>query len=258
MIRPHNTIATRTAIWLLAGSGILLVPPALALGQPVGGPQMSFVPQVESGPESAHDYNNRANLLLGRGQFNEALAACQKAIRLDPTFTWAYNNRGIAYFGKRDFDRALADYDRATQLDPAYTFPYNNRAEIWIELGLYRKAVAECSRAIELDPQYAVTIVTRGTALARLGRLREAVADLTLAYCLDPQYEEPRRERVDPDPENKYVDGTIAQWTEAIAEHPDRPQNYIKRALVYIDAYQLRPAVDDLRKAERLRRSGRK
>lgn len=258
MIRLHGSIASRKAIWLLAATWALLVLGTTVAAQPVAPSDDSreayLTEEIESSPKSAHAYNNRANFYLSRGRFDKALADCRQAIRLDPNFAWACNNRGIAYVGKRNFDRALADYDRATKLDPTYTFPYNNRAVIWIELGLYRKAVAECTLAIELDPQYAVAIANRGAALARLGRLREAVADLTLAFCLDPEYGQPRRERIDTDPEKKYVDGSIPQWTAAIASHPDRPRAYVKRALVYLAEYNLREAVDDLRKADRLRR----
>jgi Tfp pilus assembly protein PilF len=256
MIRSCFSGVSRVPLRLLAGT-LALAALHTAGAQPVlsvdSDREQSLTQQIENNPKSADAYNTRANLYLNSGQFDKVLADCTQAIRLDPQFAWAYNNRGIAHVGKRDFDRALADYDRASELDPTYTFPYNNRAVIWHELGLYRKAIAECNRALELDPDYVDPLVHRGEAYARLGRLRQAVADLTLAFCLDPQYGPQSKERIDTDPQRKYVEGTVAEWTAEIREDPDNAQAYVKRAFSYLDEFQLREAVADLRKADRLR-----
>ena len=61
------------------------------------------------------------------GNYDEALKDYDKAIELDPNYTFAYNNRGLAFYKLDKFEEALKDYDKAIELDPSYTFVYNNR-----------------------------------------------------------------------------------------------------------------------------------
>ncbi|KAM3103595.1 tetratricopeptide repeat protein, partial [Phormidesmis sp. 146-12] len=48
---------------------------------------------------------------------DEAIAAYNQAIHLDPKYAVAYANRGEFYFKKQQYDRALADIDRAIKLN---------------------------------------------------------------------------------------------------------------------------------------------
>ena len=44
--------------------------------------------------------------------FEQAIADCTEAIRLDPCFAIAYYRRAYAYWRKGEYDQAIADYTR--------------------------------------------------------------------------------------------------------------------------------------------------
>jgi superkiller protein 3 len=52
------------------------------------------------------------------GLWNEALYRWKKAVETDPTYAAAWNNLAIAYEHDGKFDEAKAAYEKALQLDP--------------------------------------------------------------------------------------------------------------------------------------------
>jgi tetratricopeptide (TPR) repeat protein len=66
-----------------------------------------------------------------------------------------YNNRGIAHYKRREYEEAIADCTEAIRLDPNHTKAYGNRGDVYRELGQHEKAIADLDKAIELDPECA-------------------------------------------------------------------------------------------------------
>lgn len=71
----------------------------------------SSIMMSPKGPPAA--YNNLCIGYIGLAKFNEAIAACDKAVELDPRRWSFYNNRANIYFHLGQFDRALAEYYKA-------------------------------------------------------------------------------------------------------------------------------------------------
>lgn len=88
------------------------------------------------------------------GNFDEAIAAFDRAIAVAPDLSVAYLNRGIAYERQGDRARAIADLDQAVKYAPKSARAYYNRSLILRENGDLRRANADESRAIKLDPRY--------------------------------------------------------------------------------------------------------
>ena len=57
-------------------------------------------------------------MLLGKEQYEKAIAAYSDAIRRDPKYSFAFLGRGDVYLAQGDLDRALLDYKQAVRLDP--------------------------------------------------------------------------------------------------------------------------------------------
>jgi len=70
--------------------------------------------------QQGNDYSDKGN-------YDQAIAAYDKAIQRNPDYAEAYYGRGNAYEAKGDHDRAIADYDKAIQLNPDYAEAYYNR-----------------------------------------------------------------------------------------------------------------------------------
>jgi tetratricopeptide (TPR) repeat protein len=86
-------------------------------------------------------YNNLCIGLTGMRRFEEAIAACNKAVDMKPRQWSFYNNRANIYFYLGQFSKALAEYYKAVTFNPANRILLSN-----INLTLeYRKSRAEKS-----------------------------------------------------------------------------------------------------------------
>ena len=50
--------------------------------------------------------------------YDEALNAFEKALAIDPNYTWVYNQRGLLFAEKVQYEVAINDFNRAIELDP--------------------------------------------------------------------------------------------------------------------------------------------
>ena len=84
-------------------------------------------------------------------RFEEAIADCTEAIRLDPDNSRLYLERAEARTSLDHYEGAVADYDRAIQFDPENAAAYLGRCRAKSELGLHEKAIADDDQAVRLD-----------------------------------------------------------------------------------------------------------
>lgn len=178
-------------------------------------------------PASWMAHNNLCSILLRRpGGLAEAIAQCEAALRIRPSYAEAHNNLGsalaqmpgrlpdgIAEFRtalgvKPDFaeahfnlanalaqipDRlpeAIAQYEAALRIQPAYLEAHMNLGTVLLRTpGRLPDAIAEYRAALRLDPQLAEAHNNLGSALAQMpGRLPEAIAEYRAALETDPHY----------------------------------------------------------------------
>ena len=88
-------------------------------------------------------------------RFDEALASCDRAIALEPSFAEAFNSRGNALKELKRFDEALASYDKAIALKPNDAAAFNNRSIALVEVGRLAEAQWAAEKAIEFAPRKA-------------------------------------------------------------------------------------------------------
>src|SRR5262249_2796626 len=62
-------------------------------------------------PHDHKAHSNRANVLSALGRMEDAIAAYDFALRLQPDYINARWNRSLAYLGLGDFQRGLAEYE---------------------------------------------------------------------------------------------------------------------------------------------------
>ena len=110
-------------------------PRAIAAGpSPIAGrvqrPAPSAVQQA-----SAQQFVQQGRELVQKNQFNEALSPLDHAIDTDPWSAPAYNLRGYAHLRLLQFDQALADCNEAIRLQPNFLNAYENRASARRHLG---------------------------------------------------------------------------------------------------------------------------
>ncbi|HIC82710.1 MAG TPA: tetratricopeptide repeat protein [Kiloniellaceae bacterium] len=120
------------------------------------------------------------------GQFEEAIADLNEAIRLGPVDANLYLNRAhsLAQLGR--IDDAGADYEAAAALDPENSRAYGEHGHMLRTQGRYAEAIQKLDRAVERDPRDTAAWIERGRTNSEMGNLRGAIADFTRAAETDP------------------------------------------------------------------------
>jgi len=135
----------------------------------------------------ARCHNGLGNVYAGLGRHEEAVAAYQRAIELDPKLAAPHNGLGNVYADLSCHQEAVAEYQRAIELDPQSAYPHNGLGNIYRALGRHEEALAEYQRAIELDPKDATPYNGLGNVYYILGRYDDAITEYQRAIELDPR-----------------------------------------------------------------------
>jgi tetratricopeptide (TPR) repeat protein len=121
------------------------------------------------------------NVYRDLGRHDDALAAYQRAIELDPKLTYPHNGLGAVYADLGRHDDALASYNRAIELDPKDAASHRSLADIYQIIGRYEKALNEYQKSVELDPQRGMRRASLAGILRKLGREAEAAEQIKIA-----------------------------------------------------------------------------
>ena len=90
--------------------------------------------------------------MFENNQLDEAIAALERAIGLDPGYAEAYINFGAALNEQGRLDEAIAAYHRAIELKPDSGDAYSNLGYLYKDQGRLDQALACFRKAVELDP----------------------------------------------------------------------------------------------------------
>ena len=195
---------------------------------------------------SAETYFRRGDANYAMGQHQEAIAAYDAAIRLQPDFANAYNNRGLAKEKLGQHQAAITDYSRAIEIDPRLASAYNNRGNAKRKLEQYFAAIADLDTAIQLKPDYARAYVNRGSAKSRLGHPTAASEDFDIAISLAPELAEAYHSRGVTKASQMQPADAIEDFTAAIQRDAEFPNAYYSRGVAHFIMGQIQAAKSDL------------
>lgn len=111
---------------------------------------------------SAQQFTRDGVAAVERGDFDVAVAAFKRAIRIDETYGPAHNNLGRVYFQRRDLQRAAKAFGWAIDFMPDRPEPMNNLAMVYEAAGKRNEAIELYQAAHELrpnEPEYLANLV---------------------------------------------------------------------------------------------------
>ena len=133
------------------------------------------------------DEEMRADVLMARKQYAEAVPIYQKLLRQEPKNALLLNKLGIAYHQQTMLDQAKRSYERAVKADRTYANAYNNLGTIYYQRKNYRKAIREYQKALQIRSDMPAVYSNLGYAYFAQKHYEEAMAAFHRALELDPE-----------------------------------------------------------------------
>jgi len=127
-----------------------------------------------------------AHIQLSLGQMNEAIAACDRVLAIDPRNVSAWNNKGCAFVNLSLHDQAIACWDHALAIAPNFAPAWANRSAALRSIGQYDLALASLERLLQLTPKDIGGWIDLGDAMYAKSRYEKALTSFEKALALDP------------------------------------------------------------------------
>lgn len=136
---------------------------------------------------TATEYYNYGLESIKKGGFDEAIAAWEKAIELEPTMINAYEKLGKAYYTLGRFDKAAEIYRRELELKPEDPMIYHSLGVVYRMNEQFEDAVKMQMNALSLNPKLANAYNELGLTYCKQKKLDEAIDAHKRALELDPK-----------------------------------------------------------------------
>ena len=124
---------------------------------------------------------NTANDLVKERKWDEALLAFERAFKDLSEHPDLVHDRAVCLFNLGRKKEALAELNRAVTLQPDYSYRYASRAYMRNALKDIHGAISDYKKAIELDPEDAISMNNLGMLEEQLGYTQEARERFQLA-----------------------------------------------------------------------------
>ncbi len=137
-------------------------------------------------PDFAESHSNLGNALARTGHVSEAIEEYRAALKLRPDLPEVHNNLAGLFAGQNRVDAALEQYQAALMLRPGFAEAHSNLGQLLLRRGRTDEAILHLRKAVELRPGLATAQNSLGLALLERGDLDEALPHLQQALTLQP------------------------------------------------------------------------
>jgi predicted O-linked N-acetylglucosamine transferase (SPINDLY family) len=209
----------------------------------------SFQEALRLKPESASAHNNLGNLFVELGRLDEAVGSFRHALRYKPDFVSAHSNLGEALRRQGHHGEAAACFRDALAIDPRHAHAHNNLAMALQAQGKLDLALESYRQALRCMPGYTEAYCHLGAALLEQGSLEEAAANLSKAIELKPDYVDAIFNRGLVRWKQGRTDEALAQYQQALRINPDHALTHLHLGTLLADTGQLVEAEASLRRA---------
>jgi len=170
-------------------------------------------------PVKSEEAKLAGNEKFQQGQYAEAIAFYNEALKRNPDNYKVYSNRANCFAKLGQWDRALEDCDKCLAKDPAFVKAYIRKGKIQHLLKQYPQALSTFQKGLEYDPN-------NEELLEGLMKTRQTISELNRSGEVDQE----RMEASLRDPEVRAImmDPIIAQVLQDLKENPASAQNALR------------------------------
>lgn len=135
----------------------------------------------------AREAVDRGQAYFATGQYEQAVAAFQESIRLQPGYSGTWCLLGRAYQELRRDQEAVAAFKEALRLKPDLAPAWLGLGISYGDLGRFGEAAAAFQESVRLEPDHAGSHFALGAVLAILGNRSAALEEYKILQRLDPE-----------------------------------------------------------------------
>ncbi|HMH19631.1 MAG TPA: tetratricopeptide repeat protein [Burkholderiales bacterium] len=183
------------------------------------------------------------NALKSQGKRGEAIACYRKALAARPDFPDALVNLGNALHEQGELAEAIACCERALALDAGIPEAHFNLGNARKDQGRLEEAAASYEKALTLAPEFAAAYINLGNVIMARGRPGEALAWFRKALALDPDMVEVHYNFGNA----AYLAGDFASARTALARYLQSQPNDVAVLVTLGDAYRFSSELDQAR-----------
>ncbi|MEG4066561.1 CHAT domain-containing tetratricopeptide repeat protein [Microcoleus sp. Pol11C2] len=136
---------------------------------------------LEIDPKFHCAWNGKGITLNYWGRYSEALAAFKKCLQIKPKFHWAWNGKGIALNYLERYSEALAAFKKCLEIEPKFHGAWLGKGIALNYLELYSEALTVFNKCLEIKPKFHWAWNGKGIALNHLRCYSEAIASFDKA-----------------------------------------------------------------------------
>ncbi|MGB6065935.1 MAG: tetratricopeptide repeat protein [Desulfomonilaceae bacterium] len=144
-----------------------------------------FGKSLKANPANSAAYLGRSQAYLHLGNLDGALEDANAALEKKPS-AQAYGQKGIIHKLQKKTEQALQDFSRAIKLDPSYSWAYAQRADIYSRQEDQDKALHDIDKALATKRDFVEGYRLRAWIFNRMGRCKDASADFKMVEKLSP------------------------------------------------------------------------
>jgi tetratricopeptide (TPR) repeat protein len=124
---------------------------------------------IEIDPDYVTAWKNKGNVLYSLGKYNESLEALNKALELVPDYGLAWYSKGLTLYEMGRYGESVAAYEMALKTFPENAGIWYNKGKALYDEGKYDAAIGCYDKAIKLNPSFAEAWHAKGVAFEKLG-----------------------------------------------------------------------------------------
>ena len=142
------------------------------------------MPKIES---AAVLLNQLAELYLSQGKLEDAIVACQQALKTQPNFVPAFKIMGNICQANGKLEDAKSWYAKALEIHPDFAQALANLGTVYAQQQLWAEAIASYQKAIAIQPNFAGVYRNLSRVFSQIGKPDEAVECSYAAVILEPE-----------------------------------------------------------------------
>jgi protein O-mannosyl-transferase len=142
-------------------------------------------------PDNPRAHSNLGFYLAERGLYDEGLAHCLEAVRINPAFVEAHLNAGMILANQGRGDEALPQFYETLRLRPNVSRAHYNIGQVLASQSRWDDAISHYRQEVELNPQFRGAHMQLAMALEIQSRHAEASQQYRDTLSLWPNWSEP-------------------------------------------------------------------